>query len=433
MPVSYAQFSLRLRHEKLSTPKMIKLLGKYAVYYPVVMAHVWVIGAMYYFFKWEFRRANTPPHPEHGYPPISILLPCHNEGDNVRETVAWLQKQDYPNFDIIAINDGSRDNTGEILDELSLASTQLRIIHLAKNQGKATGLRMGALLSKSEYLVCIDGDALLEPDACRWMVNHFIDSPRVGAVTGNPRIRNRSSLLGKIQVGEFSCIIGMIKRAQRIYGRIFSVSGVIVAFRKQALHDVGYWSTDMMTEDVDITWKLQRGRWDIRYEPSAKCWVLMPETINGLWKQRLRWAKGGMQVLSKNVGLLFHWSERHMWVLVLEALASVAWVYTLAALTIILLVSTITGGWEQVLAWPVEWGTVSIEVTLTCLTQFACGFFLDSRYEKGIWRYYFWMIWYPVVYWMLNAAATFVGLPKALLNRNRGLATWVSPDRGLKP
>src|SRR3546814_5898602 len=121
----------------------------------------------------------------------------------------------------------------------------------------------------------------------------MIEQSRVGAVTGNPRIRNRSSLLGQGQVGEFASIIGLIKRTQRVYGRIFTVSGVVAAFRRRALDHVGYWSLDMITEDIDISWKLQRDHWTIFYEPRALCWILMPETLRGLWRQRLRWAQGG--------------------------------------------------------------------------------------------------------------------------------------------
>ncbi len=80
------------------------------------------------------------------------------------------------------------------------------------------------------------------------MMHQLTSYPRVGAVTGNPRIINRSSILGKLQVGEFSSIIGLIKRAQRTYGRIFCVSGAIAGFRKTALDRIGYWSADMITE-----------------------------------------------------------------------------------------------------------------------------------------------------------------------------------------
>lgn len=82
------------------------------------------------------------------------------------------------------------------------------------------------------------------------MMHHLTRYPRVGAVTGNPRILNRSSIQ-VVTVGEFSSIIGLIKRAQRTYGRIFTVSGAIVGFRKTALDRIGYWRDDMITEDID--------------------------------------------------------------------------------------------------------------------------------------------------------------------------------------
>ncbi|MDP1238509.1 glycosyltransferase family 2 protein, partial [Klebsiella pneumoniae] len=86
-----------------------------------------------------------------------------------------------------------------------------------------------------------------------WMIRHMLENPTIGAVTGNPRIRTRSTLLGRMQVGEFSSIVGLIKRTQQIYGRLLTVSGVVVMFRKHAIEDVGYWSNDMLTEDIDIS------------------------------------------------------------------------------------------------------------------------------------------------------------------------------------
>ena len=142
-------------------------------------------------------------------------------------------------------------------------------------------------------LVCIDGDALLDPQALRWIARAF--PPRhVGGVAGNPRIRNRTSLLGRLQVGEFSSIIGLIRRAQTIYGRLFTVSGVICAFRKRALEEAGWWSPRTITDDIDVTWRVQLAGWRVVYEPNAIVWILMPETLRGLWKQRLRWAEGGV-------------------------------------------------------------------------------------------------------------------------------------------
>ena len=71
------------------------------------------------------------------------------------------------------------------------------MIHLVTNQGKAVALHTGALAARSEFLVCIDGDAILDEYAAHWMVWHLASGPRVGAVTGNPRVRNRRTLLGR--------------------------------------------------------------------------------------------------------------------------------------------------------------------------------------------------------------------------------------------
>ncbi|EPA2181083.1 poly-beta-1,6-N-acetyl-D-glucosamine synthase, partial [Acinetobacter baumannii] len=270
---------------------------KFVFYYPLFMSYLWMIGAIIFYWKERKAPPYDQPAPLESYPKVAVLIPCFNEGDNAEETITHALKLDYPHFEVIAINDGSSDNTGEVLDRLAEQHEKLRVVHLAQNQGKAMGLQAGSLMTDAEFLIGIDGDALLDPHAAKWMVRHFLQNPTVAAVTGNPRIRTRSTLLGRIQVGEFSSIVGMIKRAQRTFGRLFTVSGVITAFRKSAVHQVDYWSPNMLTEDIDITWKLQRAGWDIRFEPNALVWILMPETLNGLWKQRLRWAMGGAQVL----------------------------------------------------------------------------------------------------------------------------------------
>ncbi|EGI6872587.1 poly-beta-1,6 N-acetyl-D-glucosamine synthase, partial [Escherichia coli] len=247
------------------------------------------------------------------------------EGINARETIGAAMAQRYKNIEVIAINDGSTDDTHDVLEQLAIEYPSLRVIHLAENQGKALALKTGAAAARSDYLVCIDGDALLDRDAVAYLVAPLIQFPRVGAVTGNPRIRTRSTLIGRVQVGEFSSIIGLIKRTQRVYGQIFSVSGVVAAFRRRALAEVGYWSPDMITEDIDISWKLQLRHWSIFFEPRALCWILMPETLRGLWKQRLRWAQGGAEVFIVNMRRLWSWEFRRMWPLFFEFCFSTTW------------------------------------------------------------------------------------------------------------
>lgn len=249
-----------------------ELILDFVFFWPLFMSVLWITGGLYFWFQLERHwpwGEDTPPPTLPGNPLISILIPCFNEEKNARETISAALAQRYANLEVIAINDGSSDNTAQVLQQLAQEEPRLRVIHLAANQGKAVALKAGAAAARGDLLVCIDGDALLDRDTAAWLVAPLIHYPHVGAVTGNPRIRTRSTLIGRIQVGEFSSIIGLIKRTQRIYGRVFTVSGVIAAFRRQALADVGYWSPDMITEDIDISWKLQLRHWDIFFEPRA--------------------------------------------------------------------------------------------------------------------------------------------------------------------
>lgn len=409
-------------------------ITSFAYYYPLFMAYVWMIGGVYYRFHWEHVGGKSylePPELDE-YPGVSILLPCFNEGDLAEETIGRLFEQTYPNFEVIAVNDGSSDNTKEVLDVLNDKYPNLRVIHLAENQGKAMAMNMAALMSKNEYLVGIDGDAVLEKNAVHWLISHFVNGGhRVGAVTGNPRVRNRTTLLGKIQVGEFSSIIGLIKRAQRIYGRVFTVSGVVSAFRKTAMHRVGYWTTDMITEDIDVSWRLQLDHWDVRYEPNALCWILMPETFKGLWKQRLRWAQGGMEVFKRYFKQLLSWRKRRMWLVAFEYIVSVLWSYVAALMIFLWLLGKFFTMTEPLYIATILPGWNGVVLGITCLLQFAVSIMIDSKYDIGLGKVYYWMIWYPIAYWLLNVATVIVGVPKALLRTEGVRATWQSPDRGL--
>ncbi len=402
-------------------------------YYPLFMSYLWMIGAL--IFYWHERK--EPPYQQPAelldYPLLAVLVPCFNEGINAKETISHALKLDYPHFEVIAINDGSSDNTADVLNAMAAFYPQLRVVHLAENQGKAMALQAGSLVTEAEFLIGIDGDALLDPHAARWMIRHFQQNPAVAAVTGNPRIRNRSTLLGRIQVGEFSSIVGMIKRAQRTFGRLFTVSGVITAFRKSAVHEVGYWSPDMLTEDIDITWKLQRAGWDVRFEPNALVWILMPETLSGLWKQRLRWAMGGAQVLLKNIDVIIKPKLNFLWPLIIELCLTLLWSYLMLIIAVMWLLSVIfpilgLGNMNS----PFLPTGMGVLLGATCLIQFAVSKWMDSRYETRLGRNYYWMIWYPFVFWLITITASIIAFPKVLCRRGGKRARWVSPDRGIR-
>ncbi len=408
------------------------ILFGFVFYYPMIMSWLWIFGGLFFYLRREARRPQLPTFEK--IEACSILIPCFNEEENVRETIRYALATRYPDFDVIAINDGSGDRTGEILDELARNEPRLRVVHLATNQGKAIALRSGAISSRHEYLICIDGDALLHPDTVSWMMAHLTSGPRVGAVTGNPRILNRSTLLAKIQVGEFSSIIGLIKRAQRTYGRVFTVSGAIAGFRRTALHRIGYWSDDMITEDIDISWRLQMDFWDVRFEAEALCYLYMPETLRGLWKQRLRWSQGGIEVLIRHSLDLFSWKQRRFWGVAIEYVLSVLWAYGMMSVLLLFILGffiDLPDFWMVDRITP-QW--CGLLLGLTCLMQFILSLWMDRRYERGrILRNYFWVIWYPLLYWVLTMLTTVVAVPKTLLKKKGKRARWTSPDRGIHP
>ncbi len=398
--------------------------------YPLLMTLVWMVGGLIFYRRLEHKRSDLPPLDK--YPFFSIVIPCHNEEGQISETIQHLLEVDYPHYEIVAVDDGSTDDTASILHNLCKNHKQVRAVYMKENSGKGAALNAGCLIANGELILTLDADALLDPRALRQIAWHFNAFPRVGAVTGNPRVLNRTTLLAKIQTGEYATIIGLIKRTHRILGKVLTVSGVIAAFRRQALLSVGFWDTDMVTEDIDITWKLEKRFWDIRYEPRAICWIRVPETVKGLWRQRSRWAQGGVEVIRKHCDVWQDWRQRRLWAVYLEYVGSVLWSYTLWSLVLLWLVHVIFN-----LDLPVEirplipprW-TGAI-LALACLAQFTVSLYVDCAYEKKMFRYLFWVIWYPFAYWMISSLAVIFAAPRALLKKKGTPAVWSSPDRGI--
>jgi biofilm PGA synthesis N-glycosyltransferase PgaC len=305
-------------------------------------------------------------------------------------------------------------------------------VHLAQNQGKSTAMNIGALAARNQILVGTDGDALFDRYALTWFVRRLQSDSTLGAVTGNPRIRNRSSLLGYLQVGEYSSIIGLIKRAQTVYGCLFTVSGVMCVFRKRALQDAGWWDPNTITEDVDITWRIQFAGWRITFEPKAICWILMPETMKGLWRQRLRWSAGGTGTIISSIGALL---ARHRWamsLLWLNYVTSIIWAYVAVCGILLWLIDLTVVDLHHILPLlsplPAAWGVM---LTATYLFQAVFSLVMDERFEPGVRKSIFWIVWFPLAFWFMQAITAIVGLPKAIFRR-QGRGVWVSPDRGFR-
>ncbi|MBN6066776.1 poly-beta-1,6 N-acetyl-D-glucosamine synthase [Aggregatibacter actinomycetemcomitans] len=409
---------------------ILEILSIFVFVYPAGMAIYWFMaGACYFLFKEG--KLNEPISrylPGEQVPMISLMVPCYNEGDNLDESIPHLLQLRYPNYELIFINDGSKDNTAEIIDRWAAKELRITALH-QENQGKASALNHGLTVAKGKYVACIDGDAVLDYYALDYMVQALEKDPKYAATTGNPRVRNRSTILGRLQVSEFSSIIGLIKRAQGLMGTIFTVSGVCCLFRKDVMEEIGGWSTNMITEDIDISWKIQIAGYNIMYEPRALCWVLMPESMRGLYKQRLRWAQGGAETIMKYFPQVWHWRNRRLWPMYIEYFVTVFWAVLWVLFAIVTLIQKFIFGIdiENIGLFETNISIMFFAFFLQCLLSL----YIDSRYERDLLRYGLSCIWYPYIYWLLNTVTLLIGIPKAIFRNKSKFAVWTSPDRGV--
>lgn len=404
--------------------KWYEYFAAFVLLYPGVMSVYWTFSGLLYFLIYE-KRGKKPSFGSDA-PLVSVLVPCYNEADNLDASIPHLLRLTYPNYELVFINDGSKDETLSILRRWEAESDKIVVIDQA-NGGKASAMNHGAQQARGEYIVGIDGDAVLDYGALEYIVETMEANPHVDAVTGNPRVRNRSTVLGKLQVAEFSSIIGLIKRSQSLAGTLFTVSGVIMCIRKDVWRQIGGWSENMITDDIDISWKTQLCGYEIKYEPRALCWVLMPETVRGLYKQRLRWAQGGAEVILKYSREIWRLKNIRLWPLYFEYIVTLTWTFLLFACLIAGIVQAVLGTLDFTLF---KLGNLA---TFTAfLIQLSVSIYIDSRYEGRLFNYFISCIWYPYIFWMLNSITLLHGFPKALLRDKNRKATWVSPDRGIR-
>ncbi|MGB1092397.1 MAG: poly-beta-1,6 N-acetyl-D-glucosamine synthase, partial [Oceanobacter sp.] len=140
------------------------------------------------------------------------------------------------------------------------------------------------------------------------------------------------------------------------------------------------------------------------------------------------------QTVMRYGGSLFKWRKRRMWGVLLEFVTSAIWSYALALIIFLWLLGKFIVLPEQLSVPSLIPGWHGVVLALTCLLQFFVSMLIDSRYEKGLPRHFFWIVWYPLAYWLINTLTLVVAIPKAILQRSKTTGKWDSPDRGvMKP
>lgn len=305
------------------------MLGGFELYYPVIMSFVWIIGSIFFnMCEKQFVKKRT--HKVNDGPSVEIFMSCYNEEEMLPSSIESLEKIEYQNYKIILIDDKSTDNTLKVMKKLAKKYPNIKIKAQKENMGKAMALNCALKESKADYILCVDADTEFEKDSLSYLVASIAADEKIAAVTGRPIVKNTNTLIGKLQFLEYIMNIDMIKRAQSFFlGHILTVSGVLTLFRRSALIDVNGWSTEAMTEDIDVTWKLYDNGYYCTYQPRALCKIYVPGTIKGFVRQRVRWGRGGLEVLKKHLKKIMSLSFGQK-LLAIDMCCSYLWVFAVS-------------------------------------------------------------------------------------------------------
>ena len=257
-------------------------------------------------------------------PRVSVLIPAWNEGTGVITTINTLLNSAYKNLEIIVINNASTDNTEQNLKKLireyydahAVAKDRIEIVYaLETTQGKGHALNRGLSIATGEIIVSIDADCSVPSSTINHFVTHFEDTDVMAAV-GNVRIGDTTHLLGVVQYLEFLFSF-YFKKADALMNTIYIIGGAAGAFRKKVFDDLGPYSLTNITEDIELSVRIQNAGMKIAYASDAIVYTEGATTLSGLMKQRLRWKRGRFETFAEHKKLFFSTRKEHRKILTL--------------------------------------------------------------------------------------------------------------------
>lgn len=264
----------------------------------LVVALVRIFSLWFLSIVYSFRKV-APAAPDMR---VSVIVPAFNEEKSMASSIESLLAQSYGNYEVILVDDGSSDKTLEIAKKYE--GQVLKVVH-QDNKGKAKALNAGIRASTGELILTVDADTRLNPGALRALSDRFSSDPGLGAIAGNVKVDRAKGFLQRLQEVEYTTGIGLTRKGQSMLSSVMIVPGPIAAFRKRAVEKVDYFSSDTFAEDFDITLAILEERYKVQYEDRAIAYTIAPRGIEDLLKQRRRWYRGMIQVLSKHEGMLF--------------------------------------------------------------------------------------------------------------------------------
>lgn len=266
-----------------------------AVFWPVLLLDIprYTIGFLVVLAREFVRREEAAP-PDFA-PLVSVVIAGHNESGKVGRCVRSLREQSYSRIEIICVDDGSTDGMMSMLTRLRAAGLIDAALGTSLRCGKAAASNLGLSLAKGEVVVITDCDCSFDHDAVARLVAPLAD-PQVGAVTGNIAVRNaEATLLTGLQAVEYLVGICLGRRMLDMLGLVTCASGAFSAFRRATLLQLGGLDAGA-GEDLDLTLRIRRAGWRVRFAADAWCLTDVPESFRRLVRQRLRWERDALRL-----------------------------------------------------------------------------------------------------------------------------------------
>lgn len=391
--------------------------------YPPVTAAIWIAGGLV--FRLFDEQTDIERAPPRGWPPVTVLIPAYNEEQVIGICVEAALAVDYPQLEVIVLDDGSSDTTARMARQAGRGDARLQIVQDPVNRGKAARLNLGFERAGNELVIVCDADTHMHPLAPKLLVARTLRSRLTAAVAAAPHVTNRANLLCAMQVIEAASIVGLIRRTQAGRGRVGVVAGVTALFRREAVLAVGGYREEMATEDIDLTWRLLMAGWQTTYEPEALIGMQVPARLSALWAQRCRWSRGQGEVLHEHLGAVIRWRHRSMWLVAFESLASFVWVVAWLLAVLLAAIDLFVPSWDSIFGFAVAWG---VGIAVVCVIQVAVALVIDSRYDARALRAFLLGPIYPLFFWAISACAAIraelIALAKGPADRR---VTWDIP------
>ena len=239
-------------------------------------------------------------------PKISLIIPAHNEETIIVRAIESALETNYPNKEIIVVDDGSTDRTYQLAQPYA-RSQRIKLVHRDEASGsKAGALNYGLFFSTGEVIITVDADTLIERNSLRELVKPLSD-PRYSAVSGNVRVLSQEhgamNLLVRLQAYEYLISMELGRRFQALAGTLLIISGAFGAFFKKNIETLGEYDSDTITEDFDITFKMRKLGKRLAFAENAIAWTRAPDTWGDWKRQRIRWTRGQAETLWKHRNL----------------------------------------------------------------------------------------------------------------------------------